>query len=146
MNSLKSLWQSATWPMRAIAILLTVILTVGLALAIRDAYRANQYAKKLAQTESRAQAAEAKAATAIMEADRLHTQANQLHDQLAEANQRLLDLNAQLIEAEQKTVITRKIYVASQNAPTPSLPLTGDTTVDRERLCATLAQLGHPCR
>lgn len=144
--NLKRYWLALSLPIKIAVVAVAVIAVAVVFSTIAGSVQKGRYEKKIAEIESRAAQAEAQAAARLGEANAAKQRAVALEAQLDPLNQTIAALESSLASVAKQSNLTRTVYVQSKNNPTPSLPLTGDTIIDRERLCAELASLGHPCR
>ena len=92
------------------------------------------------------EAIRASAATEKAKADAAASRVGALEIELTNLGAQLEASRAALNEAVTRTAETKVIYVKSKTNPTPGVELSGDLTIDRSRLCAEFARLGHPCK
>lgn len=145
MNKLRDVWRSATWPLRACAILFVAIVVGYAFFSAANVIHSRRYTRQLQAAEARAIDAEKKASAMIGEANDANAKAAMMEMELKKISQVVLDLNSDLAQAQARTQTVRKIYVHSKETPQPAIVLTGNAFADSLALCAELAKAGFPC-
>jgi type VI protein secretion system component VasK len=143
MNKIKLVWQRVSWQLRAVVIGLVV---VGyLIFSLSNFIHTKKYDAKISGLEKAAHEAEEKANTKLVEANKLSAENLSLRNQLTALDEDLQRLQSNLAQSRIVTHQTKVIYEKAKTAPQPSLPLTGNNDLDRQRLCAELASVGIKC-